>query len=221
MKRKSLLAIGLVASTIVGGVAFAHGSPGYGDGASPMAGQGMMGNQPGGMGMMGGNRPAGGMGDMDGMMRMMMQMHGQMGQGGMMGDVGPGGMMGRMGSGMMDGAFDAFDTDGNGTVSPEELRTGLAAQLTEYDADGDGALSLAEFETLHSAMIRNFMVDRFQALDENGDGKITAEEMAAPAKRMERMQTMRGQGQTPDAPGAQMPMVPGAGNGNGTMMKDN
>lgn len=219
MKRGSLFVIGLVASTIVGGAAIAHGSWGNGGGGGPMAGQGMMSNQPGGMGMMGGNGPAGGMGDMDDMMRMMMQMHGQMGPGGMMGGAGPGDMMGQIGPGMMGGAFEAFDADGNGTVNPEELRTGLAAQLKQYDADGDGSLSIAEFETLHSAMIRNAMVDRFQALDENGDGKITEDEMAAPANRMERMQMMRSQIQTPGAPGAQMPM--GQGAGNGTMMNSN
>ena len=54
MTRKSLFAIGLIATTVAGGVAFAHGSGGFGGGA----GQGMKMNQPGGPGMMGG------MGDM-------------------------------------------------------------------------------------------------------------------------------------------------------------
>lgn len=212
MKRKSLFAIGLIASTIAGGVAFAHGSGGFGSGTGPFAGQGMMMNQQGGPGMMGGMGPADDMGDM---MQMMMRMHGPMMGGGMMGSgAGP------MGFGMMGGQFgEAFDADGNGTVTPEELRAGLTAQLKQYDADGDGSLSLAEFEALHNAMTRNFMVDRFQALDEDGDGKITGDEMAAPANWMERMQMMRSL--APAAPGEQMPMGQGYGTDNGTMMNGN
>ncbi len=83
-----------------------------------------------------------------------------------------------------------LDADGDGTVTPEEMRSQLQAKLAEYDSDGDGTLSIAEFETLHSAMIREMMVDRFQHLDADGDGAVTAEEMAAPADMMERMQKM-------------------------------
>ena len=215
MTRRSIFAIGLIATTIAGGVAFAHGSGGFGGGAGPFAGQGMMMNQQGGPGMMGGMGPASGMGDMGDMMQMMMRMHGQMMGGDMMGSA-----AGPMGFGMTGGQFgEAFDADGNGTVTPEELRAGLAAQLKQYDSDGDGSLSIAEFEALHNAMTRNFMVDRFQALDEDGDGKITGDEMAAPANWMERMQMMRSQ--APVASGEQMPMSQGNGAGNGTMMNGN
>lgn len=120
--------------------------------------------QGGGSGMMGG---------MDGMMDMMKRMHGSM-----------------MGGGMMGGMMKMFDADGDGTVTPEEMRSQLQAKLAEYDSDGDGTLSIAEFETLHGAMIREMMVDRFQHLDADGDGAVTAEEMAAPADMMERMQKM-------------------------------
>jgi hypothetical protein len=210
MKRKTLFAIGLVAATIAGSVAFAHGPGGFG-GAGPtdgggMMGGGMMGGMGGQGGMMGGQGQTGDMGDM---MQMMMRMHGQM-----MGGAGTG----PMGFGMMGGAFDgAFDADGDGTVKPEELRTGLEAQLAGNDSNGDGALSLDEFETLHSAMIRSLMVDRFQAFDEDGDGRITAEEIAAPAVRLERMQALRGQ--ATGNPGDAMPMDQGAGAG--TMMNGN
>jgi len=215
MTRRSIFAIGLIATTIAGGVAFAHGSGGFGGGAGPFAGQGMMMNQQGGPGMMGGMGPASGMGDMGDMMQMMMRMHGQMMGGDMMESA-----AGPMGFGMTGGQLDeAFDADGNGTVTPEELRAGLAAQLKQYDADGDGSLSIAEFEALHNAMTRNFMVDRFQALDEDGDGRITGDEMAAPANWMERMQMMRSQ--APVASGEQMPMSQGNGAGNGTMMNGN
>lgn len=104
-----------------------------------------------------------------------------------------GGMMGGMGSGGMMGGklFQSFDADDDGTVTPEEARAGLTGQLETYDANGDGTLSIEEFETLHAASIRSRMVDRFQALDEDGDGQVTGDEITAPAKRMERMQRAR------------------------------
>ena len=214
MKRTTLFAIGLIASSAAAGTAMAEGASQRGT----HAGRGAPENHQGGMA---GTDQAGGMGNMGGMMEMM---HVQMKSGGMMGGMGSmgGGMMGgmgSMGSGMMGGAVDsAFDTDGDGTVSPEEMRAGLAAQLKEYDADGNGVLSIAEFETLNSATIRNLMVDRFQALDEDGDGQITSAEMAAPAVRFEKMMAMRARA---DA-GGQMPMGQGAGKGIGQddMMKN-
>ncbi|UWQ93426.1 EF-hand domain-containing protein [Rhodobacteraceae bacterium M382] len=116
------------------------------------------------------------------MMQMMMRMHGQM--------MGGGGMMG----GMMDNPmFKSFDTDGDGRVSPEEMRAGQKAKLERFDENSDGSLSLDEFEALHSAAIREMMVDKFQKLDNDGDGQVTSEEMAAPARKMERMQKMRAQ----------------------------
>ena len=212
MKRTTLFALGLIASTVTAGAAIAHGTPQHGVRAGQAATaphQGGMGGagQAGGMGGgMGGAGQAGGMGNMGGMMQMMQKMHGQMMSGGM------------MGGGMMGGAANmAFDTDGDGKVSPDEMRAGLAAQLAQYDADGDGVLSIAEFEALNSAMIRNQMVDRFQALDEDGDGQVTGDEMAAPAARLEKMMAMRAQSAGGDAD--KMPMAEGMDSDD--MMKDN
>lgn len=169
MKRNTLLAAIAVTASVFGAAAFADSHHGHGGQSGAKSGSGMM--QGGGSGMMGG---------MDGMMGMMQRMHGNMMGGGMMGG------MGTMGGGMMK----MFDADGDGTTTPEEMRTEMQAKLTEYDSDGDGSLSIAEFEVLHSAMIREMMVDRFQHLDADGDGSVTAEEMAAPADMMERMQNM-------------------------------
>lgn len=178
MVRKTLLTAGILVGVAFGGVAFADanqkhgGQTGARQGGGVMqqgAASGMMGGQGGMSGMMGGQ------GGMSGMMAHMQKMGG-----GMMGGMGPMSMM------------LAFDTDGDGIVSPEELRTGLQAKLGEFDADGDGSLSISEFETLHSAMIRETMVDRFQYLDADGDGIVTAGEMTAPADVMTRMQSMRG-----------------------------
>lgn len=197
MKRNTLFAAITLTATALGGTAFADSDHGHSEQSGATSGPGMM--QSGGPGMMGG---------MGGMMDMMQRMHGNMMGGGMMGGMGP------MGGGMMQ-MFDA-DADGDGTVTPKEMRTQLQAKLAEYDSDGDGTLSIAEFETLHSAMIRETMVDRFQQLDADGDGAVTAEEMVAPAEMMERMQMMRSNMARP-------PMQTGAGQSMDpdSMMNDN
>ncbi len=182
--RKTALSLGLVAALAA---AAATTSPVYAGGDhGPQAGQfgqdGMMGGygaHKGQSGMMGGQ------GDM---MQMMMQMHGQMngGQGGMMSGHGGAGMMG---GGQMGGFGYMLDLDANGDriVTPAEALAGLQAMLEEFDTDGDGTLSISEFEALHSATIREKMVDRFQMLDNDGDGQITTDEITAPADCMENM----------------------------------
>lgn len=77
-----------------------------------------------------------------------------------------------------------------GIPSAEEATAAMRARLSEFDADGDGSLSLSEFETLHSAMIRESMVDRFQHLDADGDGAVSPSEMVAPAGRMSMRERM-------------------------------
>jgi Ca2+-binding EF-hand superfamily protein len=119
-----------------------------------------------------------------GMMEVMRQMHGGMGAGIM-------GSPGLMGMGSMGSMMQAFDANGDGSVTPDEMRSGLEGRLAEFDADNSGTLSIEEFEALHSAMIRESMVDRFQTLDNDGDGEVTVEEMTAPADRFQRMQDMR------------------------------
>jgi Ca2+-binding EF-hand superfamily protein len=65
-------------------------------------------------------------------------------------------------------------------------------------------------------MIREMMVDKFQQLDGDGDGAITAEEMTAPADMMDRMERMRARTeQKHEQPGG------GMGMGNSTMKNDN
>lgn len=166
--RKFLVAATASVATLLGGAAIAESHDRQGQSGS-MDG--------GGMEMHGGGKDM--MGGMSDMMGMMQRMHGNMMGGGMMGGDQMGGDMMQM-----------FDTDDDGTVTADEMRTELQAKLTEYDADSNGALSIAEFETLHSAMIREVMVDRFQELDADGDGSVTGEEMTAPADKMARMEKM-------------------------------
>jgi len=185
----------------------AHGSEhgqGYMHGSSMMQGSGMM----GGPGMMGQQGMMHGQGMMDG--SSMMRGSGMMGQRGMMHGQG---MMD--GPGMMGNMFDSFDDDNDGRMSPEEMRKGFAARMNEFDSNDDGSMTLEEFEAFHAAMIRNMVVDHFQALDEDGDGRITGDEMNAPADRMERFQHMQQRWRDNHMQGGQP-----RGMGNGHMMND-
>ena len=178
MTRKTVFAAAILAATAIGGAAFAASDQGHKhqpgqSGAQGMAhggGSGMM--HGGGSGMMHGGG-SGMMGGMSGMMGGMSEMRGMMQR-------------------MHDRMNQMMDVDGDGKVTPDELRTRMQAALKENDTNGDGNLSLDEFEALHSAMMREMTVDRFQHLDADGDGAITPEEMMAPADKMERMQKMRG-----------------------------
>ncbi|WP_323035642.1 calcium-binding protein [Pararhodobacter sp.] len=136
-------------------------------------------------------------------MQTMMRMHSGGGMGAGMMDAG------MMDGGMMDQMAEGADTDGNGVVSPEEMQASLTNRLAVYDIDGDGTLSLAEFEAMHAAMIRPMMVDRFQSLDEDGDGQVTSDEMIASSEQMQRMMQRRAQ------------LGDGHGRGGGRMMTDN
>lgn len=119
-------------------------------------------------------------------MPMQGMMHGGMGQQGMMcpGMMGSGmmgrpmmqgGMMGMSGMGMP--MARAFDTNGDGQFTPEEIGAGLRAEFTKYDTSSDGALSLDEFQSFYTETTRMMTVRAFQHADADGDGRITTEEM--------------------------------------------
>ncbi|WP_112320540.1 EF-hand domain-containing protein [Oceanibium sediminis] len=80
------------------------------------------------------------------------------------------------GMGRMRGFLEAFDADGDGGLTQEEIDTARAERLAEFDTDGDGSLSLSEFEALWLDAMRERMVDQFQRHDDDGDGQVTAEE---------------------------------------------
>ncbi|NDV89358.1 calcium-binding protein [Aurantimonas aggregata] len=117
---------------------------------------------------------------------------GQMQHGGMMdggmGKMGHHGMMGG-GMGMMGGAqsyaMATFDTNKDGTLSPEEMTAGIQAELGTYDTDANGTLSLEEFAVMHAAHTRPMTVRAFQMHDADGDAQVTEAEMAAMAAMMQ------------------------------------
>jgi Ca2+-binding EF-hand superfamily protein len=106
------------------------------------------------------------MGDHDGMM----SVHGGMGM-----------MMG----GGQNYAMATFDTNKDGTLSPEEMTVGIQAEIKTYDADGNGTLSLEEFAVMDATHTRPMTVRAFQMHDPDGDAQVTEAEMAATAVMME------------------------------------
>ena len=102
---------------------------------------------------------------------------------GMMGHHGGmmGGAMGMMGGGQSY-AMATFDTNKDGTLSPEEMTAGIQAELKTYDTDANGTLSLEEFAVMHAAHTRPMTVRAFQMHDADGDGQVTEAEMAATAE---------------------------------------
>ena len=116
----------------------------------------------------------------------------QMQNGGMLG--GGMDMMGGMmsgGMGMMGGAqsyaMANFDTNKDGTLSPEEMTAGIQSELKTYDTDANGTLSLDEFAAMHAAHTRPMTVRAFQMHDADGDAQVTAAEMATMATMMQNM----------------------------------
>ncbi|MBL4595590.1 MAG: hypothetical protein JKX99_03315 [Robiginitomaculum sp.] len=85
---------------------------------------------------------------------------------------------------MMD---EAWDTNDDAEYSTDEIKAGKAAELAKYDSNRDGSLSLDEYQDLWLAKQRNRMVDRFQALDEDGDARVTNEEFAARAIKINKV----------------------------------
>lgn len=95
-----------------------------------------------------------------------------------------GGAMGMMGGGQSY-ALATFDTDKDGTLSPEEMTAGIQAELLTYDTDANGTLSLDEFAVMHAAHTRPMTVRAFQMHDADGDGQVTDAEMAVMAEMMQ------------------------------------
>ncbi|KDB02227.1 Ca2+ sensor [Defluviimonas sp. 20V17] len=104
--------------------------------------------------------------------------------------------------------YKAIDTNGDGTISQEELKAWQAKQIDGLDANKDGYLTeqeVVDFETKKAeARIKARVARMFKQLDVNGDGKISAAEMMmAPrdmmADRMFRMADVNHDGKVTQA----------------------
>lgn len=78
-----------------------------------------------------------------------------------------------------------MDSDGDGRVSLDEYLTWMGYAFTAMDRDGDGVLSAGELpggrgKPVTQAAHRAQLVQRFARQDLNGDGWLSARELAAP-----------------------------------------
>jgi len=84
--------------------------------------------------------------------------------------------------------LESFDANDDGKLSQEEIDTARGERFTKFDGDSDQALTLGEYQDLWLEAMRERMVDRFQQLDADGDGRVTTEEFQRPfAKTVRRM----------------------------------
>lgn len=76
-----------------------------------------------------------------------------------------------------------MDADMNGLISGEEWAAGGTDRISGADADGDGSVTLKEMEDFALARVQERIEERvarrFERMDTDGDGAISAEEMAA------------------------------------------
>lgn len=80
--------------------------------------------------------------------------------------------------------FEQFDANQDGRLTQAEIDQVRQSRLAEFDQNGDGSLSLDEYQALWLDAMRERMVDRFQAHDDDGDGMVTIEEFAEPFDHM-------------------------------------
>jgi len=82
--------------------------------------------------------------------------------------------------------FESYDVNDDGKLTQVEIDETRAARLAKFDGDGNGALDLKEYEALWLDAMRERMVDRFQDLDDDGDGVVTKDEFVRPFARIVR-----------------------------------
>lgn len=80
--------------------------------------------------------------------------------------------------------MEAFDTDGDGNLSPDEIRAARAERFAKADSDGDKVLTLEEFTVLWAGRMEQPMVRMFQRLDRDGDLAITKDEATRPTRNL-------------------------------------
>lgn len=88
------------------------------------------------------------------------------------------------GSGHGERMFEQFDTNQDGTVTQVEIDELRQGRLAEFDQNNNGSLTLEEYQALWMDAMRERMVDRFQALDDDGDAIVTVEEFVEPYGRV-------------------------------------
>jgi Ca2+-binding EF-hand superfamily protein len=95
-----------------------------------------------------------------------------------------------------------FDTNKDGALTQDEINQARATLFNTYDTQKSGSLTLDQFQNLWLSVNRERMVRAFQALDRDGDGKITLEEYESPLANIVADHDMNGDGKlsTDDRP---------------------
>lgn len=75
--------------------------------------------------------------------------------------------------------LDNFDSNDDGKVTQDEIDNARNERFARFDTDQNGSLDLQEYQALWLDAMRERMVDRFQALDNDGDALVTNEEFLA------------------------------------------
>jgi len=94
------------------------------------------------------------------------------------------------------GLFDAIDADKDGRITQAEIDAHRAARVAAVDADSDGKISLDELKAAEMARMTARVEERaarmLARMDSDGDGFLTAAEMATPpmpARMLDRLDT--------------------------------
>jgi Ca2+-binding EF-hand superfamily protein len=87
--------------------------------------------------------------------------------------------------------FKAMDTNGDGTLLPNEHAAGAKKMFGTMDANKDGTVTLEEMDAAHEKMAGKkatkadmSSAEKIKVVDSNGDGVLSAAEHVAGAKKM-------------------------------------
>lgn len=82
----------------------------------------------------------------------------------------------------MNMSFEEIDADGNGEITQAEMEAMKAARFTAADTDGDGSLSLDELKAQGLKKVEQRAAEMLERHDANGDGLLSQDELPKPRR---------------------------------------
>lgn len=73
--------------------------------------------------------------------------------------------------------FATLDADGDGQITPSEMRAGARGRFATQDTDGDGFLTAEEAASAKAARFASRFERMLSRRDANGDGRLSLEEL--------------------------------------------